>query len=178
MRQLVELHGGTVFAESLGEGQGATFTVKLPLLSTTDSLPSDFTTEAELNSANLEGIKILIVDDDVDSRDFITFVLQQEKAEVIAVSSALEALEILAKSKLDVLLSDIGMPEMDGYMLIRQVRNWLPEQGGQIPAIALTAYAGEYDRQQAISAGFQIHVPKPAEPAQLIAAVTKLTKKS
>ncbi|MBW4606854.1 MAG: PAS domain S-box protein [Hassallia sp. WJT32-NPBG1] len=178
VRQLVELHGGTVFAESLGEGQGAIFTVKLPLLSTTDSLPIELTTEAELNSPNLEGIKILIVDDDVDSRDFITFVLQQEKAEVIAVSSALEALEILAKSKLDVLLSDIGMPEMDGYMLIRQVRNWLPEQGGQIPAIALTAYAGEYDRQQAISAGFQIHVPKPAEPAQLVAAVTKLTKKS
>ncbi len=120
----------------------------------------------------LEKIKILIVDDDADSRD-ITFVLQQEKAEVIAVSSALEALQILAKSKLDVLLSDIGMPEMDGYMLICQVRKWLPEQGGQIPAI-VTAYAGEYDQQQAISAGFQIHVPKPAEPAQLIAAVTKL----
>ena len=177
-RQLVELHGGTVFVESLGEGQGATFTVKLPLLSITDSLPSELTKEAELNSFNLQGIKILIVDDDVDSRDFISFVLEQEKAEVIAVSSALEALQILAKSKLDVLLSDIGMPEMDGYMLIRQVRNWLPEQGGEIPAIALTAYAGEYDRQQAISAGFSYHVPKPVEPAELIAAITKLTLKS
>ncbi|MBD2606067.1 PAS domain S-box protein [Scytonema hofmannii FACHB-248] len=177
VRQLVELHGGTVFVESPGEGEGATFTVKLPLLSTTDLGEIELTTEAEFNSLSLEGIKILIVDDDVDSRDFIRFVLQQEKAEVIAVSSALEALQILAKSKLDVLLSDIGMPEMDGYMLIRQVRNWLPEQGGQIPAIALTAYAGEYDRQQAISAGFQIHVCKPVEPAQLIAAITKLTKK-
>jgi PAS domain S-box-containing protein len=178
VRQLVELHGGTVFVESPGEGQGATFTVKLPLLAITDLGESELTTEAEFNSLNLEGIKILIVDDDVDSRDFITFLLQEENAEVIAVSSALEALEILAKSKLDILLSDIGMPEMDGYMLIRQVRNWLPEQGGQIPAIALTAYAGEYDRQQAISAGFQMHIPKPIEPAELIAAVTKLTLKS
>ncbi len=176
VRQLVELHGGTVFVESPGEGQGATFTVKLPLLSTTDLGESELTAEAEFNSLNLEGIKILIVDDDVDSRDFISFVLQQEKAEVIAVSSAMEALQILAKSKLDILLSDIGMPEMDGYMLIRQVRNWLPEQGGEIPAIALTAYAGEYDRQQAISAGFSYHVSKPVEPAELIAAILNLTR--
>ncbi|MBW4477455.1 MAG: response regulator [Tolypothrix brevis GSE-NOS-MK-07-07A] len=176
-RQLVELHGGTVYVESPGEGQGATFTVKLPLLAIKDLGESELTTEAKFNSLNLEGTKILIVDDDVDSRDFITFLLQEENAEVIAVSSAMEALQILAKSKLDILLSDIGMPEMDGYMLIRQVRNWLPEQGGQIPAIALTAYAGEYDRQQAISAGFQMHIPKPVEPTELIAAITKLTLK-
>lgn len=174
-RQIVELHGGIITAQSLGEEQGATFTVMLPLLEIADKNESgNNQLEEEFNSPTLQGIKILVVDDEVDSRDFISFVLQQEKAEVIAVSSAQEALETLASSKPDILLSDIGMPSMDGYMLIRQVRNRSNEQGGKIPAIALTAYAGESDQQQAIDAGFQIHLPKPAEPAELIAAICQL----
>ncbi|MDB9349100.1 response regulator [Nodularia spumigena CS-588/05] len=106
------------------------------------------------------------------------FVLEEEGAEVISVSSAIEALQTLPESKADVLLSDIGMPEMDGYMLMRQVRSWTSEEGGNTHAIALTAYAGEYNQQQAISAGFQMHVTKPAEPAELVAAVARLAGKS
>ncbi|GAX34794.1 PAS domain-containing hybrid sensor histidine kinase/response regulator [Nodularia sp. NIES-3585] len=179
VRQLVELHGGRVFADSAGEGEGATFTVQLPALQT-QLITADSHSEAEMDSnlGNLEGIKILVVDDDLDSRDFICFVLEEEGAEVISVSSAVEALQTLPKSKADVLLSDIGMPDMDGYMLIRQVRTWTSEEGGKTPAIALTAYAGEYNQQQAISAGFQMHVTKPAEPSQLVAAVARLAGKT
>jgi PAS domain S-box-containing protein len=178
VRQLVELHGGRVFADSAGEGQGATFTVQLPTLPTELMTPSTHGEgKMDSNLGNLEGIKILVVDDDLDSRDFICFVLVEEGAEVISVSSASEALQALPESKPDVLLSDIGMPEMDGYMLMREVRSWSSEQGGKTPAIALTAYAGEYNQQQALSAGFQMHVTKPAEPAELVAAVARLAGK-
>ncbi len=179
VQQIVELHGGTVLAASSGEGQGAIFTVNLPLRQAKaiapESQPED--DEMDSNLGNLQGFKILVVDDDTDSRDFISFVLSEEGAEVTAVPSAMKALQSLAESKPDVLLSDIGMPDMDGYMLIRQVRTWLPEEGGQIPAIALTAYAGEYNQQQALSAGFQMHVTKPAEPAELVTAVVRLADK-
>ncbi|RCJ41177.1 hypothetical protein A6770_08815 [Nostoc minutum NIES-26] len=178
VRQVVELHGGAVLVESPGEGQGATFTVQLPLLQTKlTATESEKDQQVESGLGNLRGIRILVVDDEDDSRDFISFVLQEEGAEVTSVSSAIEALQALPNSKPDVLLSDIGMPEMDGYMLIRQVRTWQPEEGGQIPAIALTAYAGEYNQQQAFNAGFQMHVSKPAEPTELVAAVTRLAKK-
>ena len=175
VRQLVELHGGRVFADSAGEGEGATFTVQLPSLPT-QLITTSSHSEGEMDSnlGNLHGIKILVVDDDLDSRDFICFVLEEEGAEVISVSSAMEALQTLPESNADVLLSDIGMPEMDGYMLMRQVRTWTSEKGGKTPAIALTAYAGEYNQQQAISAGFQMHLTKPAEPSQLVAAVARL----
>ncbi len=130
------------------------------------------------NLGNLAGIKILVVDDDLDSRDFICFVLEAEGAEVISVSSAMEALKTLPESQVDVLLSDIGMPKMDGYMLMREVRSWTPEQGGNTPAIALTAYAGECNQEQALSAGFQMHVTKPAEPTELVLAVARLAGKT
>ncbi|MEA5580314.1 response regulator [Nodularia harveyana UHCC-0300] len=130
------------------------------------------------NLVNLEGIKILVVDDDLDSRDYVCFVLEAEGAEIMSVSSAREALKILSESRVDVLLSDIGMPEIDGYMLIRQVRTWTSEQGGNIPAIALTAYVGEHNQQQALSAGFQMHITKPAAPTELVAAVVKLAGKT
>jgi CheY-like chemotaxis protein len=176
VRHLVELHGGTVQADSPGEGQGATFTVRLPLL--LSQLQSDRCLDQSEPSLDLNGVEILVVDDDTDAREFVTFLLEQYGARVRAVSSASEALTALTQSVPDVLLSDIGMPDVDGYMLMQQVRTLPPEQGGQIRAIALTAYAGEINYQQAIAAGFQSHISKPVEPAELVAVVISLAKRS
>jgi PAS domain S-box-containing protein len=181
VRHLVELHGGTVQAESLGEGQGATFTVRLPLLKNSESrVSSDEASEAELSTDDtlLAGVQILLVDDQADVREFFSFALEQYGATVTAVESAAQALEILIQSKPDILLSDIGMPFMDGYMLLREVRKLPPEQGGQIPAIALTAYAGEINYNQAMAAGFQKHLPKPVDPSELAIAIDKIIHNS
>jgi CheY-like chemotaxis protein/two-component sensor histidine kinase len=172
VRHLVELHGGTVQADSLGEGQGATFIVELPLMpiSAAENQQQQF----PQSSLNLQGIRVLVVDDDTDTREFLVFLLEQAGASVISASSAGEALRELTQFKPDILLSDIGMPDMDGYMLMRQVRALPSEQGGQIPAIALSAYAGELNQQQAIAAGFQRHLAKPVEPEELIRIITSL----
>ncbi|MEH2127267.1 PAS domain S-box protein [Nostoc sp.] len=176
VRHLVELHGGTVQAESLGEGQGATFTVKLPLLKNSELRVSSEASQAELSTDEtlLAGVQILLVDDQADVREFFSFALEQYGATVTAVESADEALQTLVQSHPDILLSDIGMPFMDGYMLLGEVRKLPPEQGGQIPAIALTAYAGEINYNQAMAAGFQKHLPKPVEPVDLAAAIVSL----
>jgi signal transduction histidine kinase len=173
VRHLVELHGGTVEVESPGSEQGATFTVRLPLMSTQPITNQD--SKLLDLSLDLSGIKILVVDDDTDTREFIAFLLEEYGARVTAVSSAHEALVALNQSKPDVLLSDIGMPDVDGYMLIQQIRISLP-QGGQIPAIALTAYAGEMNQQQALAAGFQKHISKPIEPGVLVQAISSLVR--
>jgi CheY-like chemotaxis protein len=128
----------------------------------------------DTNALSLLGVKILVVDDDADSRDFVTFVLEQDGADVMGVASALEALQAVAEAKPDVLVSDIGMPNMDGYTLMRQLRTWTPEQGGQIPAIALTAFASKSDQQQAITVGFQMHLPKPLNAEALVQAIVRL----
>ncbi|WP_442940379.1 PAS domain S-box protein [Nostoc sp.] len=177
VRHLVELHGGTVQAESLGEEQGATFTVKLPLLKNSElRVSSSEPSQSEVSDDDtlLAGVKILLVDDQADVREFFSFALEQYGATVTAVESADEALQTLVQSKPDILLSDIGMPLMDGYMLLGEVRKLPPEQGGQIPAIALTAYAGEINYNQAMAAGFQKHLPKPVDPADLATAIVSL----
>jgi PAS domain S-box-containing protein len=177
VRHLVELHGGTVAAESEGEGKGATFTVRLPLHKSAESSVSGADAQMDLADNLLAGVRILLVDDQADVLEFFSFALEQYGAAVTAVASAAEALEILAQSQPDVLLSDIGMPTMDGYMLLRQVRQLPANQNGQIPAIALTAYAGEIDYKQAMAAGFQKHIPKPVDPADLAVAIAQLISK-
>ncbi len=172
VRYLVDLHGGTIEAESQGEGMGATFTVKLPLMPSVPTVNPD--NQLSKLSLDLKGSHVLVVDDDPDTRNFIRFVLEQTGAKVILAASAYEGLTALTQSPPDILLSDIGMPGMDGYMLLRQIRALPPEQGGQIPAIALTAYAGHFNQQQALQAGFQQHITKPFEPEGLIQAIYTL----
>ncbi|MEH2344880.1 MAG: AAA family ATPase [Nostoc sp.] len=178
VRHLVELHGGTVQAESLGEGQGATFTVRLPYLQDENKKIKDAKANSLVvaaQSSPLSGLEILVVDDDADMREFLPFMLEQYGASVTVVASGIEALTALSQSQPNLIISDIGMPEMDGYMLMRQVRSLEPEQGGTIPAIALTAYAGEMDHQQAIAVGFQQHISKPVDPEELVKAIASLT---
>ncbi|WP_337885846.1 PAS domain S-box protein [Fischerella thermalis] len=179
VRNLVELHGGTISVASQGEGQGSTFTIQLPLLST-GPVPNELAELAILRQTNCEtnfnlsGLKILTVDDEADTREFLQTALEQYGAIVTTAASTREALQLVQQVKPDVLLSDIGMPGEDGYTLIRQLRSLPPEQGGQIPAAALTAYARQEDRQLALAAGFQMHVPKPIEPIQLLTVVARL----
>nr|WP_242042075.1 GAF domain-containing protein [Leptolyngbya sp. FACHB-541] len=174
VRHLVELHGGTVRVESLGVGIGATFTIRLPLMPL-QTIPHQNGRSSE-SSSNLNGVQVLVVDDEPDSREFIAFVLEQAGANVMTATSAHEALITSIQSKPDVIISDIGMPEVDGYMLMQQVRALPPDQGGQVPAIALTAYAGDFNQQQALQAGFQQHVSKPVEPEVLIRAIASLLR--
>jgi PAS domain S-box-containing protein len=176
VRNIVEIHGGCVQAESLGEGMGATFTVKLPLSKNQQSQRSSDGDETDKFPVSLNGRNILLVDDDEDSREFISFVLTAEGATVTAASSATEALEILQKSSPDILISDIGMPEMDGYMLMKHIRSLTAEKGGTIPAIAVTAYAGDSNQKLALDAGFQMHISKPVEPTELIKVTTNLIR--
>jgi len=162
VRHLVELHGGSVQAASRGEGEGATFTVKFPPIAAAKLNQAD-TAFHNCSDFNLNGLQALLVDDDKDSREFIAFLLEQYGAQVTEAESAHEALSTLGQAKFDLLISDIGMPDMDGYTLIRQIRKQPSDRGGEIPAIALTAYAGEIDQQLALAAGFQQHISKPIE---------------
>lgn len=174
VRQLVEAHGGTITADSSGEGFGATFTVRLPLLDVAPEIQQK--DELPQEELDLTGIRVLAVDDDPDARELLTALLTQYGADVLTVASAVEVLANLASFQPDVLVSDIGMPEVDGYTLIQQVRALPSAKGGQISAIALTAYAREDDYQRAMTSGFQRHVTKPLEPEQLVQAVLTLTR--
>ncbi|WP_305883613.1 response regulator [Chroococcidiopsis sp. CCNUC1] len=187
VRHLVELHGGTVCAESLGVGQGATFRVMLPLLENSEFgiRNSEFgmnhtrtggfgNPPLPIPDSRLNNIRVLVVEDDRDTREFLALTLEEYGAQSIVVDSAVAALEALEKSLPDILVSDIGMPATDGYTFIQKVRTLPPEQGGKIPAIALTAYAREQDRDRAIAAGFQIHLAKPVVSDELVEAIGQL----
>ena len=187
VRHLIELHGGTVQAESEGEGRGATFTVRLPLVGVYQKENSlrerihpaarehDYVLEC---AERLDELKVLVVDDETDTRHVLRTMLEQYGAKVITAESTTEALELLHDERPDVLVSDIGMPGEDGYDLIRKVRALPADRGGRIAAVALTAYARPEDRLRALRAGYQMHIPKPVEVAELVAIIARVAERS
>jgi CheY-like chemotaxis protein/anti-sigma regulatory factor (Ser/Thr protein kinase) len=179
VRHLVELHGGTVTAESAGVGKGATFIVHLPHRAPTGIAafrPAMIEPPAVPTSA-LRGLRVLIVDDNPLTCELLTTILVREGAETSAATSAADALALLEKSAPDILVSDIAMPGTDGYELIRRVRSRSGDGLADLPAVALTAYARPEDRERAIAAGFDGHISKPAEPAEFIRFLAQIAQK-
>ena len=185
VKQLVEMHGGTVRAKSPGEGQGSTFVVTLPITVVHEdtSSPEKVRPKEARRRANstapraaLSGLKVLVVDDEPDARQLIRRVLTECGAEVALAASAAEALKLIERFRPDVIVSDIGMPDQDGYDFIRQVRARVAAK--TLPAVALTAFARSEDRKRALLAGFQTHVAKPVDPAELVAVVASLVERT
>ena len=178
VRQLVEMHNGVVYATSEGEGRGATFIVQLPMIHSEQKQPQEKYRVVLDNFPALDGLRVVVVDDCADTLELIAFILEQCQAQVQTATSVEEAIKAIAQLKPDILISDIGMPDEDGYSLIRQVRTLEADQGKPILAVALTAFAREEDRTRTLDAGFQMHLPKPIEPAELVAVVANLTGRS
>jgi len=183
VRQLVELHGGTITAESSGENAGTTFRVMLPLPSLHEvpkaaekTGPGNERNSPSTAQHSLSGLRVLVVDFEGDTRELVAAVLTMHGAEVISVGSATEALDRMKRQRFDLLISDIRMPEMNGYDLISRVRQLCEEHGGRTPAVALTAYAGIDDRKRALAAGYEMHISKPFVATELISAAILLTE--
>src|SRR5262249_46050348 len=187
VRHVVEMHGGTVDASSPGKGRGATFKVRFPMappemLLQEEKRPPEAESKQPTEPSrmdddqNLRGLRVLVVEDDRDTLEMVKVILENRGAAVITAPSARDALKALESSRPDALVSDLAMPDQDGYELIEQIRRRGPERGGDIPAIALTAYARTEDRIRALTAGFQMHVPKPVDPDELVVAVANLMR--
>lgn len=181
VHQLVDLHGGTVAVQSEGEGKGATFTITLPFVGVISQKEAEAVQPTESEEIlsfdglpSLEGLKVLVVDDEADTGELIGEVLKECGSEVIITRSVAEALEALEQHRPDILISDLGMPDEDGYSLIEKVRALPSERGGDIPAAALTAYARAEDRMRVLRSGFQFHLPKPVDSAELVTVVASL----
>jgi PAS domain S-box-containing protein len=176
VRHLTEAHGGTVTAESAGQGQGATFTIRLPLRQPSGGIPAGETALYREVAPALPASRVLVVDDEPDTRELLSAILEAAGARVTVAASAPEALELLRHQVFDVLLADIAMPDRDGYSLIEDVRR-LDGEVARMPAVAVTAYTATADRDRALAAGYDSHLPKPVEPAVLIATVTGVLKR-
>jgi CheY-like chemotaxis protein len=178
VRHVIGHHGGVVSAESPGQGRGSTFTVLLPLAAEPGESASPLGAEEPLEEDDRvrAGLTVLLVDDEEDARDALRLILQQNGMLVTTATSAREACELVERLQPDILLSDIAMPGEDGLSLIRRVRMLPFDRGGQVPAIALSAYAAAEDRHKALLAGFQRHIPKPVDPAHLLAAIATMMR--
>jgi CheY-like chemotaxis protein len=170
-RHLVVRHGGTIEAESGGPGRGATFRVVLPL--GPDADPSPIQAGAPLDPRVLEGVRVVVVDDQSDARDFLALVLTRHGADVTPATSAAKALEAVEGMRADALVADVAMPDEDGYQLVRRLRRLAPERIRLIPAIAVTALASAEDRARALDAGFDAHLAKPVDPVELVSTVAR-----
>jgi signal transduction histidine kinase/ActR/RegA family two-component response regulator len=179
VRELVELHGGAVSAQSAGEHHGATFTIDFPTVMSPEVWPNyrETTDPALAEAPSLAAVRVLVVEDELDSRELLAEILRKSGAEVHAVRSCLEALAVVrgsaASNRPHVILSNLGMPGADGYDLIRTLRALPPEEGGRIPAVAVTGYANQGDRQRALTAGYQSHVAKPIDANAVVIAVSR-----
>jgi len=181
VRHIVEMHGGTVSVTSDGKAKGARFTVQLPLQSplhtpAPPSSPPPASDPASIELDALSAVKVLVVDDQQDARELVVAILLHHGAEVLGASSVDEALKLLVETQIDVLVSDIGMPQRDGHDLIRKLRESTAH--ARLPAIALTAYAHETDRARALQAGYDVHLAKPVEPVELVASVARLVRRA
>jgi CheY-like chemotaxis protein len=183
VKHLVELHGGTVEVSSEGEGKGASFIILLPVRAivspSVDHRRLTSPLAAMSEATNLTGIRALVIDDEEDARELVKASLEQFGAEVVGASSAAEGFALLTSGQdhFDIIVTDLGMPDEDGYSMLRRIREWERKHGQQIPAIALTAYGQTEDRIRALMAGFQTHVAKPVEPVELAIVIANLTKR-
>ena len=179
VRHLVELHGGRVRAESAGAGQGATITVVLPIAAAEgDGVAAvDQRVSGVSGGERLDGVRVLVVEDDADSRDLVVAVLTQAGAVPFAAASARDGMSMAPRVRPDVLVCDLAMPDQDGLAVVREVKSWAAEAGVTLPALALTAYARAEDRDRALAAGFDLYVTKPVDPSELVRAVARLVRR-